>query len=111
VIARGHKHERKEPARKRLGLVAQPLVDSATPFFGQEDTATIVSMVQVVTASPPRSALLKEREITHQRVAFPCLCLNFFALFVGDSNYVLFAATSTRMAVPVLDKRQISQRE
>src|SRR5262249_51799793 len=61
VIADRHQHEWKEPARQRLGRVAEAFVNATTAGFTQKDTATIFTMIEHFAPGPNRPALAKER--------------------------------------------------
>jgi len=49
-----YQEEGKEPARQRLGCVAETLVDPATSLLGQEDAAAVAAVRQMITPRPTR---------------------------------------------------------
>src|SRR5437660_52002 len=82
VIADRDQHKGEETAGKRLGLVAEFLMDAAAPLLAEEDAASVLPAVEVITSPPEWTALLEKRPAAKLRIVLPPLCLNAGALLI-----------------------------
>src|SRR5262249_20569741 len=111
VIALRYQHEGKQPARQRLGVVAEALMDAAASLLGEEDTATVRAVVELRAASPDRSCALKGSQPPEVLVAVPALAVNALPFLRGDGDLVFLAAGAADVTVPVLQDREMTDRE
>jgi hypothetical protein len=103
-----YQEEGKEPARQRLGCVAETLVDPATSLLGQEDAAAVAAVRQMITPRPPGAGLLEDRQVADFGVLVPALGLDSVPLVFGERYQIFFAAGAADVTVPVLHDRQMA---
>ncbi len=111
VVARRDQHEREQPARQRLRLVAVPLVDAATALLAQEDAAAVGPVVEPPFPRPRRAVTDERGEAAEVLVAVPALGVDALLLLVGDGDEVLLAAGTADVAIPVLQDGEMTDGE
>src|SRR5262249_1616338 len=111
LVANRDKHERIQPAGQRLGVGAEPFVDSAASLFAQKNARPIGMAVPLVETSPRRSRSQEQWQFCEARFLLPSLRLDPPTLLLTDPDVVLLAACSAGLAVPVLDERQRMKRD
>lgn len=107
VVAGRHQYEREQPARQRLGVGTEALVNPAAVLFGQEHASAVRPLLQDV-AAPPTVAAHHQRLSGQRRFAAPVLGTEALPFLVVDRHLGLAAAVAATVAVPVLHDRQMA---
>src|SRR5262249_49892662 len=76
VVAGGDEHKGKEPARQRLGLSPEALMDTTAALFAEEDATAVLTMSELAGAVPGRPLLGEEPDADILGVGFPALALD-----------------------------------
>ncbi len=110
LIAHRDEHEGKQPARERLGLVAETLVNPAAALRAEEDAAAVVAVIQLHPPRPRRADALEGCKPA-QIIGLPVLLLDALDLVLGERDAIFLATGAGCVAVPVLHDGEVLDRQ
>src|SRR5262249_43188623 len=109
VVAGRNQQKWKQPACERLDLGAEAFVQPAAIRLGQEHTAAVRPMPQRPASREPPFANEPATGID-LGIAGQTQPLDAAFLFIGDDGFERMAAIAAVVAIPILDERQIADR-
>src|SRR5205823_6530618 len=111
LVPRRDEDERIEPARQRLGVAAELLVNPATALLIEEDTSAVLAVTEPMAPLPPPPLPDKQRPTLKRGIILPSLLLEAAPLVLGDGHLVVPATVAATVTVPVLPDRQATDRK